>query len=84
MPILGEMHKSMLQDELMVQSLLAAVTGGIAALVWGIQQAYSAPPAEQLSSATQGGGPEMKEAVIVLGSTGKLGRQIVAQVTAEP
>lgn len=62
----------------------AVATAGLATLVWGLSQmqngAGSLP--EQLTSQAPATGPALKDAVIVFGSTGKLGRQIVSQAGA--
>lgn len=57
------------------------LTGGLATLLWSLGQRHSGPAEQQLQGQSQQAGVPMQDAVIVFGSTGKLGRQIVAQVS---
>ena len=62
------------------------LTGGLAALVWGIKQAQpgnGADPEQGTAAMTEAMGAPRENAVLVFGSTGKLGRQIVAQVSID-
>lgn len=66
-----------------VGCFLAVLTGGLAALVWGIAKGQPGNGADAQQEAAAKAGPmeaPRENAVLVFGSTGKLGRQIVAQV----
>jgi hypothetical protein len=58
------------------------LTGGLATLLWSLNQRHSGPAEQQLQGQGQQAGMPLQDAVIVFGSTGKLGRQIVAQVSS--
>lgn len=64
--------------------LVAAITGGLAALIWGIRRGSAGGNDPESGSMPQQGGLQAprEEAVLVFGSTGKLGRQIVAKVSS--
>ena len=64
--------------------MLAVLTGGLAALIWGIKQGQPGNGADsQQETAGESGAMQAprENAVLVFGSTGKLGRQIVTQVS---
>ena len=60
--------------------MFAVLTGGVATLLWSLSQRQNGAAKQQLSGPAHQDGVAMKDAVVVFGSTGKLGRQIVAQV----
>ncbi|KAK9903372.1 hypothetical protein WJX75_003966 [Coccomyxa subellipsoidea] len=67
----------------MEESTSDVLTGGLAALVWGIAKGQPGNGADAQQEAAAKAGPmeaPRENAVLVFGSTGKLGRQIVAQL----
>ena len=65
--------------------LRAVLAGGLGTLIWGVSrgaQGNGAGPQQEAAPATGDMQPPREDAVLVFGSTGKLGRQIVAQVSS--
>lgn len=65
-------------------TLRAVLAGGLGTLIWGISQGSQGNGAgsqQEAAAAAADMQPPREDAVLVFGSTGKLGRQIVAQVS---
>ncbi len=68
-----------------IRVLRAVLAGGLGTLIWGIRQGSqgNGTGSQQEAVATTADmQPPREDAVLVFGSTGKLGRQIVAQVSS--